>query len=161
MYYPESVCLCMHWGIDREGRREGGGKRQRREKKKELLLNPACSPPALQRWAPGLYSEWTYWLENRTPQSTSSDPRGPHRACSCYGRTCWTNPMSGQNTSSYNHTSGRAEIERGREREIKKNKGEDGAVQRGKAQEEDMRKVRNSKSGGKRKKEDGWVMCSR
>lgn len=52
--------------------------------------------------------------------------------------------MSGQNTSSYNHTSGWAEIETARERE---NERKEGGVQGGKVEEE-MRTVRNNERVG-------------
>lgn len=53
--------------------------------------------------------------------------------------------MSGQNTSSYNHTSGRAEIERARE----KNERKEGGVREGKVEEEMWTVRNNERVGGK------------
>lgn len=80
------------WDKEREPRKPGG--RDEGIKEEAVLNHTLTTDSPLQRWAPGLYSKWAYWLENCTPQSTNPDPKGTQRASSIYGWTCWTNSMS-------------------------------------------------------------------
>lgn len=112
LYYPESVCLCMHWGIDGERGRGGGeGMRERRRRrrpeerrertttgwKEEATPNlpltpvPTRTPPPVPHshfrgeLQVGILNERIGWRTALHDQQTP-DPRGPHRASSSYGR---------------------------------------------------------------------------